>query len=61
MDREEKDSGEIEVFRHSRRRSRYHAVKAERKEKQKREALSSRRKKDSRPRLKERFAEDEEW
>ncbi|MBR5900988.1 hypothetical protein IKZ40_01425 [bacterium] len=61
MDSEERDTEELEVFRHSRRRSRYHAVKAEKKEKQKQAALSGRRKKDPRPRQKGRFDEEEQW
>ena len=61
MEKEETLSGEGEVFRHSRRRSRYHAVMAEKKEKQKQAALSKRRKKDPRPRRKDRFGEEEIW
>lgn len=60
MSSEEKDTEELEVFRHARRRSRYHAMKAERAEKQKQAALSGRRKKEPRPRRKDRFEEEEE-
>lgn len=52
---------EVEVFRHSRRRSRYHACKSERKEKMRREDLERFAKKDPRPRAKRSRSEEEEW
>ncbi|MBR4466168.1 hypothetical protein IKS38_06315 [bacterium] len=52
---------EVEVFRHSRRRSRYHACKSERKEKMRKEDLERFAKKDPRPRQKRFRAEEEEW
>ncbi|MBO7543255.1 hypothetical protein J6T93_05040 [bacterium] len=52
---------EVEVFRHSRRRSRYHAMKAERKEKIKKGELERFQKRDPRPRSLKRGNEEEEW
>ncbi|MBQ7555317.1 hypothetical protein IJS98_02540 [bacterium] len=52
---------EVEVFRHSRRRSRYHACRSERKEKMRREDLERFAKKDPRPRAKRSRSEEEEW
>ena len=50
---------ELEVFRHARRRSRYHACKAKEKEKQRAKTLIKRPKRDPRPRLKEEELWDE--
>ena len=52
---------EVEVFRHSRRRSRYHACKIERKERIILEELEKFSKKDPRPRAKKIRSEEEEW
>ena len=53
---------EVEVFRQSRRRSRYHACKSERKERIRLEELEKFSKKDPRPRVKRsRSEEEEEW
>jgi hypothetical protein len=52
---------EVEVFRHSRRRSRYHACKSERKEKMRKEDLERFARKSPRPRPKKIRAEEEEW
>lgn len=52
---------EVEVFRHSRRRSRYHACKSERKERIRKEELERFSKKDPKPRSKISRSEEEEW
>ena len=52
---------EVEVFRHSRRRSRYHACKSERREKKRKEDLERFAKSDPRPRPKKIRGEEEEW
>jgi len=58
---EERQTEELEVFRHSRRRSRYHACSAEQKEKKRAAELEKRRKRQPRPAPKRRIEEDEEW
>ena len=52
---------EVEVFRHSRRRSRYHACKHERKERLRKEELLAFPKREPRPRPKKIRPEEEEW
>lgn len=58
---EENKLEEVEVFRHSRRRSRYHTCKSERKERIRLEKLEKFSKKDPRPRAKKMRSEEEEW